>query len=169
MVDDKLVKIYNATTSYKINEAGVFRILLKVEDRAGNIGMDNITVKVLDITPPIASAGENLTVKPGSRVVFNGSNSNDNVGIVQWSWSFQYNGKLQLLEGSTTKFVFDIPGKYKITLKVYDFEGNEGIDYTYVVVTSPLLLRSLDIWGFILVIVIIIFIIALYIYSRLNE
>jgi hypothetical protein len=63
------------------------------------------------------------TALTGKSVVLDGSNSSDNVGIVDWIWTFEYNGSTMTLMGERPSFVFEIPGKYFVHLKVIDSAG----------------------------------------------
>lgn len=44
-------------------------------------------VTAADVTPPTANAGPNQTVNEDAMVVFNGSGSTDDVGIVNYTWA----------------------------------------------------------------------------------
>ncbi len=65
---------------------------LNVTDNEGNWNTDTMNITVKDVTSPIAKAGSDQTVKQGDIVIFNGSASSDNVGIVNWTWTFTING-----------------------------------------------------------------------------
>ncbi|MDP7264381.1 MAG: PKD domain-containing protein [Candidatus Thermoplasmatota archaeon] len=90
--------------------------------------------EVKDTTLPIAEAGENVTIQQDSRIVFDASNSSDNIAITEWRWEFRYNKKNVLLDGNTTSYVFRESGRYKISLYVTDEEGNVGEDWFYITV-----------------------------------
>ena len=76
---------------------------------------------------PIALAGPDQIVDVGSTVMFNGSKSSDNIGIVNYTWEFGYNGTSVNLYGVITNFTFDIVGNYNILLIVRDEAGNQQI------------------------------------------
>ncbi|NIP33561.1 MAG: hypothetical protein GWN18_01380, partial [Thermoplasmata archaeon] len=48
---------------------------------------DSKNVWVKDLTPPVAVARGETAVSLGDTVTFDGSLSNDNVGIVLWHWA----------------------------------------------------------------------------------
>ena len=120
---------YNSTTpkiNFTFDLVGVFHISLRIEDSSGNWDTGSITVTVLDITAPVADAGPNIEIDQGENVIFNATASTDNVGIVNYTWSFSYNGTDYNLSGVITNHTFDIPGEYIITLIVQDERRNSG-------------------------------------------
>jgi hypothetical protein len=82
----------------------------------------------LDVTDPVANAGPDQTVPFGSLVQMDASGSSDNFGIVNYSWTFTYNGSTIQLFGQTAEFQFDIPGTYVLTLVVADASGRTRSD-----------------------------------------
>ena len=77
---------------------------------------------------PNPCAGEDRTIDEGMVVNFNGSASVDEVGIVNYTWTFTYDGQLVKLYGESPTFQFDIPGNYTVTLTVKNAAGNQGVD-----------------------------------------
>jgi PKD repeat protein len=75
----------------------------------------------LDMTNPIANAGQNQTVNTGDTVNFNASNSTDNTGIVSYAWNF---GDGATGTGITATHVYSNQGTYTATLTVEDAAGN---------------------------------------------
>ncbi len=122
---DKIpITLYGIWSTYRFENPGVFVVTLNVTDPTGNQHCDDMTVTVLDITPPSANAGPDQTFDEGTNVAFDGSGSLDNVDIVNYSWTFVYGVQDIVLYGESTSFTFEIPGVYTITLKVTDSEGN---------------------------------------------
>ncbi|MDP7264023.1 MAG: protein kinase, partial [Candidatus Thermoplasmatota archaeon] len=99
-----------------------------VFDAAGNSHSDDLFVTVVDTITPIADAGENQTENQGTRIFFNATLSSDNIGIVDYKWSFKEGRYDRYLSGVTSSYTFDIPGKYIVTLKVTDKAGNAAKD-----------------------------------------
>jgi PKD repeat protein len=114
-------------------EPDVYVFTLNVTDAAGNWDTDQVSVTVLDTTEPDAYAGEDVTVQKGNEVTFDGSGSFDNIGIVLYTWSFEYDGETELLTGVEATFTFDIVGEYEVVLMVSD--AAENLDGDTLIVT----------------------------------
>ncbi|HEQ78922.1 MAG TPA: PKD domain-containing protein [Euryarchaeota archaeon] len=114
---------------------GIYLVTLTVWDDAGFSDQDTMTVEVLDITPPVADAGRDRRAPPGTLVEFDARGSHDNVGIVNYTWFFNYNFTEVVLYGVTPTYIFEIEGVYNITLTVKDAAGNENNDVTIINVT----------------------------------
>ena len=117
---ERSVGLYKAVAQYRFDEAGQFPVTLNVSDAAGRWASDSLYVTVLDSTPPVADAGENISLQVGGIVSFNGSHSYDNTGIINYSWRFNYNGTDYTLYGPRPQFTFDVPGNYTVVLRVMD-------------------------------------------------
>jgi PKD repeat protein len=105
-------------------DAGKYDVLLVVWDEAGNIGTDNIVVTVLDTTPPVADAGNDIWIDQGGTALFDGRSSTDNVGITNWLWTFEYDGGSRSVGGISPTYDFELPGEVIVTLTVTDAAGN---------------------------------------------
>jgi hypothetical protein len=102
-------------------------------------------ITVIDNDPPDAVAGKDKAVEDGTEVTFDAGESTDNIGIVNYTWEFIYEGKEIILYEPSTSFVFNTQGNYFITLTVRDNQGNENQDSIWVNVTyidriSPIVL-----------------------------
>jgi peptide/nickel transport system substrate-binding protein len=86
----------------------------------------NVTpVAHTDTSPPIAIASADPNPADFEDTVsLNGSLSIDDVGIVDYNWTFIYDGVPQELHGQVVQFVFLTPGIYDITLNCTDAAGN---------------------------------------------
>ena len=92
-----------------------------------------------DTEDPIADAGENFTAYAGGRAVFNGTASSDNVGVAEYTWTFDDLGP-RSLTGALATYVFARPGNHTVTLNVTDPHGNWDTDQVTVTVeldTTP--------------------------------
>jgi hypothetical protein len=87
---------------------------------------------------PIADAGQNQTAVAGQTVLFDGSDSFDLVGIENYTWSFMYDGRLELLYGETPSFVFWTVGVYDVTLNVTDFAGHYNTSHVQITVVGEI-------------------------------
>ena len=83
---------------------------------------------------PVADAGDDQTVDIGAAVTFDGSGSTDDVGIVNYTWTFEYDGRTVTLYGVDPEHTFEVAGEYNVTLTVKDFEGQTDADYVTVTV-----------------------------------
>ncbi len=129
------------TQTYVFTEPGVYTITLEVEDWSNPPATDTVQITVLDATSPVADAGPDQVVPSGTMVLFNGSGSTDNVGVVNYTWTFTYNGTPVVLYGVNPTFVFVTPGDYVVILNVLDNASNGGADNVVVTVVdmdSPL-------------------------------
>ena len=115
-------------TLFRFDKAGIYLVTLNVSDSYHNWHLNHFNVTVRDITPPVAEAQENIYIGVHDRVCFNSSGSSDNLGIVDWSWSFYYEGVIVELHGNRACFTFDIPGDYKVNLQVRDAAGLPSTD-----------------------------------------
>ncbi len=134
-------------TEYTFHDIGTYRIELNVTDAAGNRNMDNITVAVVDTTPPTAVVDEDLYVPQNEEIELQGIRSKDNHGIVNYTWSFVDNGTVVTLYGKTVLYRFSVAGDYNVTLTVTDASGNTDVDIVLLYVTDttdPLALATID-------------------------
>lgn len=122
------VVVYGEVTHYTFVVAGTYEVVLKVFDDAGNFAIDTVTVHVRDVTPPETNAGDDILIDQGGTARFDASLSSDNVAIVSYAWSFEYDGQPVLLEGVSPTQAFDLPGTYLVTLVVTDAEANSAED-----------------------------------------
>ncbi|MBA7691684.1 hypothetical protein ES703_100235 [subsurface metagenome] len=93
-------------------------------------------VRAWDFIPPNADAGSDQTIGQGVTVIFNGSNSVDNIWIASYVWRFTYDGKEWDLFGVAPQFTFNIPGTYIVTLTVTDAAGYSDTDTVTIEVTA---------------------------------
>ncbi len=131
---------------------GIFRVEITLENGKNNItaravdDSDNPSlfapyqIITLDIAAPAAEAGENIKIELGKEpvtVMFDGSNSNDNIGvIINYTWNFDYFYQVIYLYGVSPKFEFKQPGEFQVRLNVTDQVGNWNIDDMWVNVTQ---------------------------------
>ena len=131
--------LYGPKVTVNLTQAGIFIVRLRVEDAAGHWAEDELTLTVMDYVPPVANAGEDVLVDQGTEVELDGRESYDNYVISSWSWSFEYDGEQIVLEGAAVTFVFNVPGKYDVSLRVIDTFGLSDTDIVIVEVkdTEP--------------------------------
>jgi hypothetical protein len=130
------IALFGVHPDYTFDNPGVFIVTLNVTDAAGNRGTDTMKITVIDITPPVADAGQDQKVPVGSTIILNGSQSTDNIGIGKYTWNFTYDGKTKSLEGNAVSFTFSNGGAYEIVLSVFDLAGNSGNDKVLITVVD---------------------------------
>jgi len=86
--DGALQTLTGTNPTYTFNTPGNYTVTLSVTDAALNSATDIVVITVIDITKPIANAGDDQVVHEDTLVTFNGSDSIDNVGIVSYVWTF---------------------------------------------------------------------------------
>jgi peptide/nickel transport system permease protein len=125
------VTLYGPSVTHTFQAAAVVTVLLNVTDVEGNWATDTVIGTVrLDLAPPVANAGPNLTIKVGGTITINGSRSSDNTGIiVNHTWTFVYGGETVVMYGRLLPFTFNKSGEYNVTLTVTDAMGLEDEDY----------------------------------------
>jgi len=122
--------LYEVDPTHTFEIPGIYTVTLNVTDATSNWSTDKVTITVNDATIPSANAGLDQTVDEDSLVTFDGSGSSDNVDIVNYTWTFTYDGDTVDLYGETPTFKFDRAGVYAVTLTVKD---NAGLTETDVV------------------------------------
>ncbi len=128
------VFLYGPTPSSRFTDVGTYVVHLAVWDAAGNYGTSTVTITVRDTEPPHADAGVDQITIHGLPVDLDGSNSTDNVGIVDYVWTFNDSGP-RVLEGRQVAYTFESIGTYRVTLTVFDAAGNTNRSTMTVTVT----------------------------------
>ncbi|MAZ66181.1 MAG: hypothetical protein CMF25_03650, partial [Kangiellaceae bacterium] len=100
----------------------------------------SITPAITGPQPPVANAGADISVAPGTTVTFDGSGSNDPNGVIS---TYEWNSTAfpQTLTGQSPSFTFADEGVFTIVLTVTDNEGLDDND-TLVVTVEPQPLQS---------------------------
>jgi PKD repeat protein len=122
------IYLYGPSPHFTFDKAGAYEVSLKVVDAVDNQAVDQLTVTVLDITPPDVVAGNDALVDQGQTVTLDGTGSSDNVRITSWNWTIVLGDEVTNFTGSRTSFTFAAAGVYTITLNVTDEAGNWATD-----------------------------------------
>jgi parallel beta-helix repeat protein len=135
------------------NNTTPWKYYFYAEDTSGNFvyyGTEEVPfiITVIDNDEPVADAGEDIDGEEGTKIILDASNSTDNIGITNYTWTFKYNNEQIVLYGKIATFRFDIWGNYEITLSISDAAGNTESDkivveiyyriYRYIELISPL-------------------------------
>jgi len=134
--DGMNVTLQGEESSYLFDIPGIYQITLEISDLQGNSVTDTFILRVKDITKPTASAGPDLQGPQGTVAQFNGSLSDDNVGVVNWTWTFVYDKTDYVLSGRKASFSFLTVGNYLVTLRVTDGAGLAGTNSMWVNITD---------------------------------
>ncbi len=122
-------KVYNtATIDFTFTKPGLSYATLTVWDAWDNMDNATITITVLDITPPVADAGEDITVDMGQIFYLDGRNSRDNDRIVSYNWTVDPEGLDLHLTGERVQVTIIEPGDYHAYLNVSDAAGHWATD-----------------------------------------
>lgn len=120
--------------------SGTYAAFLELRDAAGGYTAAAVLMKTAaDTVPPVANAGSDMTVNEDAVVTFDGLGSTDNLGVVNYTWTF-VDGSPRSLWGAAPTYVFATPGTYIVTLTVRDANGNVATDTLIVTVrdvTNP--------------------------------
>jgi len=137
--EDTQVLLFGINQSFTFYHAKIYNITLRVVDFYGNTDVDNLSVVVLDNTPPNCNAGNNLIINQHQIAYFDGSNSSDNTGIINWTWIISNSTTSFQLYNVTNSFLFDEAGTYYVQLIVKDSLNNSDNDTFLVTVvdTTP--------------------------------
>jgi hypothetical protein len=134
--DSTYYEIHGAVVIFSFTELGDHNVTLTVTDGAGHVSSANIVITVVTDPPPVPYAGPDQLVLPGT-VSFDASGSYDvGGGIVNWTWTFTYDGDVQTLWGPIPTFDFLIEGVYNVTLTVMDTAGQNSTDTVQITVAS---------------------------------
>lgn len=135
------VNATNATLIYMFT-LGPHVVTLNATDEAGNTGSDNVTVTIVDTTPPTVNAGPDVTVEVeshnGTQVTLNGTATDICSKQLNFTWS--ESGNILGSEQNLTH-TFSL-GTHTVTLSAVDKSGNVGTDNVTVTVidtTPPLM------------------------------
>ncbi len=129
-------RFYGQKITHSFSSVGKYQFTLNVTDAALNWDTDTVNVTVEDLTAPTSHAGEDRTVAEDNTVTLDGSDSYDDVGIVNYTWSVadeKYHSAIITHE-------FTDPGTYDVTLTVKDEAGNSDentIKITVIDITDP--------------------------------
>lgn len=140
---------FGDNVSYTFPTGGIYDVTLILLDASGNQGVGGLNVTVRDITPPVCEAGNPIIIDQHQYAHFNGSASSDDVEILNFTWSFAYNGSSVTLYGAGVSFLLHDAGEYDVTLSVVDWGENTAEDHLTVTVrdiTQPVADAGEDQW-----------------------
>ncbi|MCK4757266.1 MAG: right-handed parallel beta-helix repeat-containing protein [Thermoplasmata archaeon] len=116
---------YVLEISIPLNSLDTLHYRIVAVDEAGNwasTAIEDVTIN--DNDDPVADAGPYQTVAEGTIVIFDGSSSTDNIGIVNYTWTFNDGVQNITLYEVAPTHNFTIAGNYTVTLTVKDDASN---------------------------------------------
>ncbi len=129
---------YEWTINIPLNSLDTLHYRIAGVDHAGNWNsISTKDVAINDNDDPVADAGPDQTVDAGTIVIFDGSASIDNIGIVNYTWTFTDGSANVVLYGEAPTYNFTSTGNYTVTLASSDEAGNTDTDTMRVTVEEP--------------------------------
>ena len=117
--DAVITEVLDETTTFTVT----------VTDSNGASSQESVTITVVseheNLAPVARINVQNTNVTEGNTVVFDGSFSSDDNGVVSYEW---YLDNVLIGESSILNHVFDVSGDYEVTLIVKDAEGKQAKD-----------------------------------------
>jgi PKD repeat protein len=134
--------VWGETATYTFDTAGTYTVTLTVMDSFGQTATDSVTVTVTEAAgmsdPPVADAGPDETIEVDDEYTFDGTDSSDDVAVVNWTWEFEYvDDEMVTLYGETPVWTFEETGEYLVELTVTDADGQTDIDTVTITVEDP--------------------------------
>lgn len=132
--------MWDVSPEFVFELAGTYVVTLNVTDEGGLWSTDTVTITVSEPSaenqPPVADASvSDSTPTVGDSVTFSATGSSDADGtIVNYTWTFVYDGESVTRYGATFSFQFDVAGTYTVTLTVEDDDGDTDTDTVTVTV-----------------------------------
>jgi len=114
---------------------GFHSIRFRVQDN-NTLWSNNITTTLRVYAVPTAIAGEDITIKPGSTVQFNGQGSDEDGDIALYEWDFDGNGIYDWSseDNGITTFIYNNEGTYTAVLRVTDDDDFTSTDEVTIIV-----------------------------------
>jgi hypothetical protein len=129
-------RVFSLTIVLPMDSTAALNYSFFAQDHASNVARTRARiVAVVDIVPPMADAGSDLSVEEGEELSLDASASTDNIGIVAFEWSYVVGVRTYRIGGPTKVITLPKPGVYIVTLVVRDAADNEGQDELVVNVT----------------------------------
>ena len=122
--------IYGKEAYYSFSQTGNYTVVLNITDTGHNWNRTTVKVSIKADTqkPKLPKMSVlNKTAYVGTRVILNGNSTTDNSKvIVNYTWSFVYNGSEVQLYGPITNWWFNKTGDYSVTFSATDYYGNSN-------------------------------------------
>jgi PKD repeat protein len=117
-------KVVQSTLNVSVNGTTNVTITPLTQLPGAAAGSEKVSINISKNEPPFADTSGNLTVKPGTLVVLDGSTSSDDTSIVNWTWNF---GDATSGWGAVVNHTYNITNgttvNFTVTLSVTDTGG----------------------------------------------
>ena len=121
--DGEIHTLYGVNPGYIFETPDVYWINLTVSDAEGYSSSDGIMYNVQDNTAPTIEVKKVITGIENNPTNFDASQSSDNTGIANYSWSFD-DGTVENTSVSSVIHIFNDPRIYAVELIITDIAGN---------------------------------------------
>ena len=168
--DIGLVILFGDAPYFNFTEVGNFSGSLEVRDAYDNLDISYFQITITDADSPVADTGIDQFVIVGELITFDGSDSRDNVAIVEYIWTFTHNDTVVILNGQSPEFRFWEAGNYNVTLNVTDAAGNsDEASFTAYVLIDPNATEGVSWWVVILAIMVMLIILTAFFILRSSK
>jgi len=117
-------KNWNLEISIPANGVSMNYSFLVTDDNANILLIRPKQLSVTDNDKPIAKAASDAEIWEGSFADLDASGSSDNVDIVNYEWIIEDHDGERKIEGIASSAIFNVPGTYRVILRVEDAAGN---------------------------------------------
>jgi PKD repeat protein len=139
------VILFGLNAIYVFEEAGVYTVRLAVTNDLGYIDSIHFKVNVRDTEPPVPPRLPDRRIDLGDTVEENAWGSTDNVAVINGTWTIVHGNSIETIDGYHLEFTPAEEGRYRITLTIWDAEGNEAED-TFIVTVGEEESSNLLLW-----------------------
>ena len=117
-------KNWNLVLSIPTNGTSLNYSFLVTDDNGNLLLTRSKTISIADDDGPVAIAAYDTEIWEGNYAKLDASGSTDNIEIVKYEWIIEDHDGVNKIEGVSRSYTFQIPGIYRVTLRVEDATGS---------------------------------------------